>query len=78
MPLAPPTPDEATLSFMEKEVKTSGRLDGITVYAWLMRLTARGVTPEQKAALRLGLAMYGARVDPAATDLIRGTLAKAS
>jgi len=76
VPMAPPTPDEAVLTFVESELQSSGRLDGFTVFVWLMKLTSAGVTPEQKAGLRLALAMYGARVDPAARDLIRGTLAK--
>jgi hypothetical protein len=76
VPLAPPTPDEAVLSFVEAELKSSGRLDGLTVYAYLMGLTRSGLTAEHKAGLRLALAMYGTRVDPAARDLIRGTLAK--
>ncbi len=76
LPLGPPTPDEAVLQFVEAELKVTGRLDGLTVFVWLMRLVSAGVTPEQKAGLRLALAMYGSQVDPAARDLIRGAIAK--
>src|SRR5687767_8253932 len=66
----PPIPDESVLRFVEGELRMSGRLDGLSAMVYLSRL-GKSVTAEQKAGLRLALAMYGARVDPAAHDLIR-------
>jgi hypothetical protein len=77
MPVPAAVPDESVLRFIEGELRMSGRLDGLSMMVYLSQLAKSGVTPEHKAALRLGLAMYGSRVDPAAHDLIRGTLAKA-
>ncbi|MBK7863086.1 MAG: hypothetical protein IPJ65_31645 [Archangiaceae bacterium] len=61
------------LVFVEGELKHSGRLGGLSMLAYLRRLG--GVSPSQKAAFRLALAMYGERVDPAAHALIRQALA---
>ena len=61
------------LSFVEGELKQAGRLDGLSALAWLMRLGRP--SPQQRAALRLALAMYGERVDPSAHALIRDAIA---
>ena len=71
-----PTPDEAVLLFIESELRSAGRLDGFSTMAWLMRVGMP--TPQQKAGLRLALAMYGERVDPSAHALIREAIAGAS
>ena len=68
-----PTPDESVLLFVEGELRVSGRLDGLSAMAYLMNL--RRPTPQQKAGLRLALAMYGERVDPSAHALFRQALA---
>jgi hypothetical protein len=67
-----PVPDEAVLGFIEGELKNSGHLDGISTMAYLMKVGR--VNPQQKAGLRLALAMYGERVDPSAHALIRDAL----
>jgi hypothetical protein len=73
-PLLAPIPDEGVLRFVEGELKAAGRLDGLSAMVYLTRLGRGGVTAEHKAGLRLALAMYGERVDPAARDLILTTL----
>ena len=68
------TPDEAVLRFVEGELKNRGRLDGLATMAFLHRLQQRGVSPSQRAGVRLALAMYGERVDPSARALLREAL----
>jgi hypothetical protein len=68
------TPDESVLVFVEGELRASGRLGGLSALAYLRRFEKRRVTPQEKAALLLALAMYGERVDPSAHALIRATL----
>ena len=74
--VGPPTPDESVLLFVEGELKQAGRLDGLSAMVWLMRIGCP--SPQQKAALRLALAMYGERVDPSAHALIREAIAGAA
>jgi hypothetical protein len=71
----PPIPDEAVLQFVEGELRLSGRLNGFSACAYLAALERRGVTPSVRAGLRLALAMYGERVDPAAHALFREAIA---
>lgn len=71
--VGPATPDEAVLQLVEGELRQSGRLDGLSALALLLKL-GEG-TPQQRAGLRLALAMYGERVDPSAHALIREAIA---
>ncbi len=74
--VGPPTPDVTVLQFVESELEVSGHLDGLSTMVWLMRLGAP--SPQQKAGIRLALAMYGEKVDPSAHALLRQALAAAS
>jgi hypothetical protein len=68
-----PVPDESVLEFVEDEVKRGGRLNGVSALCYLMRLQCPSA--EQRAGLRLALAMYGDRVDPSARALMREAIA---
>jgi hypothetical protein len=70
-----PVPDEAVLQFVEVEVRQSGRLNGFSAFTLVSALRKRGVTADERAGLRLALAMYSEKVDPSAQALIREAIA---
>jgi len=70
-----PVPDERVLQFVEGELRQSGRLDGFTAFTLVSALRKRGVTPDERAGLRLALAMYAEKVDPSAQALFREAIA---
>jgi hypothetical protein len=72
------TPDEAVLQFVEGELRSSGRLNGLSAFTFVSRMQQRGVTAAERAGLRLALAMYGERVDPSAHALFREAIGSAS
>jgi hypothetical protein len=72
------TPDEAVLQFVEGELRSAGRLNGLTAFTFVNRLQQRGVTASERAGLRLALAMYGERVDPSAHALFREAISSAA
>jgi hypothetical protein len=74
----PAVPDEAVLQFVEGELRSAGRLDGLSAFAFVSRLQQGGVTADQRAGLRLALALYGERVDPSAHALFRDAISQAS
>ncbi len=74
---ATPTPDERVLRFVESELRQSGRLHGFWAMAFVRELRMHGLTAAERAGLRLVLALYGERVDPAAHEVLREAIVHA-